>query len=95
MKEAVLQVRMESELKSAAEDLYKELGTSFAEMVRVMAKKSVEERQLPFRIIKLNAPKGFGVLNKYATEKTAKMSFDDMKKIAIKKHVVEKYGKIS
>lgn len=95
MKEAVLQVRMESDLKQKAEALYKELGTSFAEMVRVMAKKSVDERQLPFRIIRLKEPKGFGALSKYAKEEYTNMPFDEVKKIAIKKHLEKKYGKNS
>lgn len=95
MKEAVLQVRMESELKRAAEELYKELGTSFAEVVRMLAKKSVNERQLPFRLVCVKEPKGFGALNKYAKEEYANMPFDELKKIAIKKHIEKKYGKNS
>lgn len=47
-KEATLQVRMDSELKEQAELLYKQLGTSFAEAVRIFAKQSVEERGMPF-----------------------------------------------
>lgn len=95
MKEAVFQVRMESELKEKAERLYKELGTSFAEMVRIMAKKSVDERQLPFKIIKINSPKGLGALNKYVKNELADVDFYDLKKTAIKKSMVKKYGKNS
>ena len=47
-KEATLQVRMDSELKEQAELLYKQLGTSFAEAVRIFARQSVEERGMPF-----------------------------------------------
>ncbi len=47
-KEATLQVRMDSELKEQAELLYKQLGTSFAEAVRIFAKQSVEEKAMPF-----------------------------------------------
>lgn len=47
-KEATLQVRMDSELKEQAELLYKQLGTSFAEAVRIFAKQSVEEQGMPF-----------------------------------------------
>lgn len=49
-KEAILQVRMDSELKEQAEQLYKQLGTSFAEAVRIFARQSVEERAMPFTI---------------------------------------------
>lgn len=47
-KEATLQVRMDSELKEQVELLYKQLGTSFAEAVRIFARQSVEERGMPF-----------------------------------------------
>ena len=47
-KEATLQVRMDSELKEQAELLYKQLGTYFAEAVRIFARQSVEEQGMPF-----------------------------------------------
>ena len=46
--EATLQVWMDSELKEQAELLYKQLGTSFAEAVRIFARQSVEDRAMPF-----------------------------------------------
>lgn len=49
-KEATLQVRMDSELKEQAEVLYKQLGTSFAEAVRIFARQSVEEKAMPFKM---------------------------------------------
>lgn len=49
-KEATLQVRMDADLKEQAEKLYKKLGTSFAEAVRIFAKQSVQEKALPFMI---------------------------------------------
>ncbi|MEZ3435919.1 MAG: type II toxin-antitoxin system RelB/DinJ family antitoxin [Lachnospiraceae bacterium] len=47
-KEATLQVRMDLELKEQVELLYKQLGTSFAEAVRIFARQSVEEQGMPF-----------------------------------------------
>ncbi len=47
-KEATLQVRMDSELKEKAELLYKQLGTSFTEAVRIFTRQSVEEKAMPF-----------------------------------------------
>lgn len=47
-KEATLQVRMDSELKEQVELLYKQLGTSFAEAVKIFARQSVEEQGMPF-----------------------------------------------
>lgn len=47
-KEAVLQVTMDAELMERAEKLYQRLGMSFAEAVRVFARRSVEENAMPF-----------------------------------------------
>lgn len=49
-KEATLQVRMDADLKEQVEDLYKNLGTSFAEAVRIFAKQSIHENAMPFTI---------------------------------------------
>jgi len=49
-KESVLQVRMDSELKEQAESLYKSMGSSLAEAVRIFAKQSVAENAMPFRV---------------------------------------------
>lgn len=49
-KEATLQVRMDAELKEQAEQLYKDMGTSFAEAVRIFARQSVQENGMPFVI---------------------------------------------
>ena len=48
MKEAVMQVRMDADLKEQVETLYRNMGTSFAEAVRIFAKQSVEENAMPF-----------------------------------------------
>lgn len=65
-KEEILQVRMDKDLKDAAEKLYADLGTSFAEAVRIFAKKSVEEQAMPFSMNKIKKHKAFGALKKYA-----------------------------
>lgn len=49
-KEATLQVRMDAELKEQVEVLYKNMGTTFAEAVRIFARQSVQENAMPFRI---------------------------------------------
>ena len=46
--ESTLQVRMNSELKKEVEALYKSLGTSFAEAVRIFAQQSLREGGMPF-----------------------------------------------
>ena len=46
--ESTLQVRMDSALKAEVEALYKSLGTSFAEAVRIFAQQSILEGGMPF-----------------------------------------------
>ena len=46
--ETILQITMDAELKEQAELLYTQLGTSFAEAVRIFANQSVEDRAMPF-----------------------------------------------
>lgn len=47
--DSTLQVRMNSELKAQVEKLYQNLGTSFAEAVRIFAQQSLREGGMPFR----------------------------------------------
>ena len=47
--ESTFQVRMDSELKSQVEALYRSLGTSFAEAVRIFAQQSLRDGGMPFR----------------------------------------------
>lgn len=49
-KEATLQVRIDAELKEQVEQLYRDMGTSFAEAVRIFARQSVQENGMPFII---------------------------------------------
>ena len=63
-KESTLQVRMDSELKENVEALYKAMGSSFAEAVRIFAMQSLAERALPFRVhIPTNAKRELGIAN--------------------------------
>ena len=63
-KEATLQVRKDADLKEKAEALYCELGTSFAEAVRIFAKQSVLENGMPF-VVSANYRNTYGRLSKY------------------------------
>jgi len=64
-KEATLQVRMDAELKEKAELLYRSLGTSLAEAVRVFAKQSLVENSIPFQEA-ANKGHAFGIASGYA-----------------------------
>ena len=46
--DATLQVRMDKELKAEVEDLYRSLGTTFAEAVRIFAQQSLRVGGMPF-----------------------------------------------
>ena len=47
--DATLQIRMDKEIKSQVEALYRDMGTSFAEAVRIFAQQSLREGGMPFR----------------------------------------------
>ena len=47
--DATCQIRMNSELKAQVEELYRNLGTSFAEAVRIFAQQSLRDGGMPFR----------------------------------------------
>jgi len=59
---------MESSLKAEAEELFRRLGTSFSEAVRIFARQSVSAGGMPF-VVQLDPPRHrsmFGVAGKYA-----------------------------
>ena len=47
--DATLQVRMDGQVKNSVEELYRNLGTSFAEAVRIFAQQSLLAGGMPFR----------------------------------------------
>ena len=47
---ALLQVRMDAELKSEVEQLYRQMGMSFSEAVRIFAQQSLIQRRLPLDV---------------------------------------------
>ena len=68
--DAVLQVRIDSNLKKEAEVLFERLGISLADAVRMFVSQSIEQQGLPFDVKaefpgqrKLHA---YGILSKYA-----------------------------
>ena len=47
--DATAQIRMNGELKEQVENLYRSMGTSFAEAVRIFAQQSLRDGGMPFR----------------------------------------------
>ena len=64
-KQAVYQVRMDEEIKNRVEALYRELGTTFAEAVRIFAVQSLREQGMPFTPSEMRG-KSFGSLSSFA-----------------------------
>lgn len=87
-KEATLQVRMDADLKEKAEALYRDLGTSLAEAVRIFAKQSVLENGMPF-VVTAKKTNTYGRLAGYAD---ALLMAEEEGTFA--KAMAEKHGKI-
>ena len=65
-KSTVMQFRMDKELKSEAEVLFRELGTSFAEALRIFAKQCVLTHSMPIAIAMPQRKTASGALARYA-----------------------------
>ena len=68
--DAVLQVRIDSNLKHEAEELFERLGISLSDAVRMFVAQSIEQQGLPFDV-KTDYPgrkvlHAYGLLSKYA-----------------------------
>ena len=89
LKETTLQVRMDAALKNQAETLYRELGTSFAEAVRIFARQSIAEGAMPF-VIRLPESSNYGSLrgaaSRYANPKLREKEKDAFRLAMEKKH---------
>ena len=54
--DSVLQVRMDSALKKEVEQLYRSMGTTFPEAVRLFAQQSLLRKRLPFDVVSEEVP---------------------------------------
>lgn len=90
-KDALVQVRIDSELKKQVEELYESLGTSFSEVIRMMAIQSLETNGIPFEVSKpVHKERKLvarGIAHKYADP--SKIPFE---KNAWKEAVLKKYA---
>lgn len=64
-KQAVYQVRMDEDIKNEVEALYRSLGMTFADAVRIFAVQSLRERGMPFTPTQV-CGQAFGIFSKYA-----------------------------
>lgn len=65
-KSTVMQFRMDAELKRDAESLFRELGTSFAEALRIFARQCVLTRSMPISIALPQQTSASGAFAQYA-----------------------------
>ncbi len=63
--DATLQVRMDAQVKDQVEALYRSQGTTFAEVVRMLAAQSLIQQGLPFQVT-ANRGKAFGIAARIA-----------------------------
>ena len=71
--DATLRIRMDKEIKSQVEALYRGMGTSFAEAVRIFAQQSLREGGMPFR----PTPKTWDELSQQDIDKKLAASMDE------------------
>ncbi len=65
-KSTIMQFRMETELKTEAEELFRNLGTSFAEALRIFARQCVLTRSMPIAIAMPRQETASGAFAKFA-----------------------------
>lgn len=88
---AILQVRMPAETKRDVEALYKELGTSFAEAVRIFANLSIEEQACPIKI-RITKPPIHNAAKGMLAHRARPVALSDEKK-AFEEAISEEYAK--
>ncbi len=72
-KSTVMQFRMDSALKHEAEELFTELGTSFAEALRIFARQCVLTHSMPLTIALPQQETASGAFAKYANPEKRKL----------------------
>ena len=91
-KESIIQIRMDETIRKDAEEVYRKLGTSLPEAIRVFTAQSILENGFPFqpRVYKKEAKGNCqGCLSKYSDT-----TLTERESSAFMDAVVEKYGKI-
>ena len=72
-KSTVMQFRMDAGLKQDAEELFRELGTSFAEALRIFARQCVLTRSMPIAIAMPHHETASGAFSQYADSDKRKL----------------------
>ena len=85
-KSTVMQFRMEAELKAEAEELFRNLGTSFAVALRIFARQCVLTRSMPITIALPQQETASGAFAKYADPAKRKREADAFARAMEAKH---------
>ena len=86
--DATLQVRMDAEVKEKVEELYRSMGTTFAEAVRMMATQSLLENGMPFTVSAIRG-KAYGIAAKHANAALRPLEEGAFERAMGKKHAVD------
>ena len=83
-KQEIIQIKIDSDLKNKVELLYRNLGTSFPEAVRIFASQSIKEKGFPFVVedYKVNETSSLGIFSNVLYDKEK----DAFKMAMIQKH---------
>ena len=65
-KSTIMQFRMDTGLKQEAEELFRELGTSFAEALRIFTKQCVLTRSMPIAVAMPRQETASGAFSRFA-----------------------------
>lgn len=86
-KEVTIEIKMDADLKEAAEKIFNRMDLSFSDAISTFAKETVTQNRVPF-YVKPKKRSAFGSLSKFANA-----GWIPMEPIAWERAVVEKYGK--
>ena len=84
-KQAVYQVRMDEDIKTQVELLYRNMGTSFAEAVRIFAVQSIREQGMPFTPTEQRG-RSFGALSSFSNPSLIAQEGSAFEKAMVEKH---------
>ena len=85
--ESTVQIRMDTELKEQVEALYRGMGTTFAEAVRIFATQSLIEQGMPFQMN--NRTRAYGIAASRANPALVDMEKDAFTRAMEEKHAAD------
>ncbi|MBR2518169.1 MAG: type II toxin-antitoxin system RelB/DinJ family antitoxin [Selenomonadaceae bacterium] len=85
--EVTVEVKIDADLKEAAEKIFTRMDMSFSEAISAFAKETITQNRMPF-YVKPKRKSAFGSLAKFANPKWV-----GLEEIAWERFVIEKYGK--